>query len=368
MRIVSSIAAALIALAALGSGAAASVRIKDVASIAGIESTQLIGYGLVVGLNGTGDGNKSVFTINSIVSMLEKLGITVAAADIRVKNVAAVMVTAELPTFAQPGMAVDVTASSLGDATSLEGGLLLMTPLRASDGLVYAVAQGAVSIGGFNVDGGAGNVVRKNHTTIGRVPGGASVSREAPGAARLGSSFLLTLDDADFQSAAGVVNEINAAFRAKVASALNARVIQVDVPEQFRANTVSFVAAVEAIEVTLDKPARVVINERTGTVVVGGEATIDEIAIAHGELKVEIKASYDVSQPFEFSDGSSIVVPEIETTVHDAAARMFAMRPSNTVSDIAAALNELGVTPRDMIAIFQALKRAGALQAELIIM
>ncbi|MBN2071813.1 MAG: flagellar basal body P-ring protein FlgI [Candidatus Krumholzibacteriota bacterium] len=344
------------------------VRIKDVTSVAGVNNVQLIGYGLIVGLNGTGDGSKSAFTVNSIVSMLEKLGMTVSADDIKVKNVAAVVVTAELPPFTPVGTRLDVTVSSLGDANSLEGGQLLLTPLRAFDGSNYAIAQGAVSIGGFNIDAGAGNVLRKNHSTVGRVPQGAIVRKEQECELAKGNKFTLTLDDPDYQSVTNITNIINITLRKKLAYAVSSRAIEVRVPPEYELNPVAMIADIGRMEVTLDKVARVVINERTGTVVIGGLVSIDEVAIAHGNLQVEIKANYGVSQPMSFGEGQSIVVPEIETKVEDKEARLFAIRKSNTVSDIASALNELGITPRDMVAIFQALKIAGALKADLVIM
>jgi len=344
------------------------VRIKDVAAIGGLENKQLIGYGLVVGLNGTGDGTKSAFTVNSIVSMLEKMGITVSADEIRVKNVAAVMVTAELQPFTPEGSRIDVTVSSLGDATSLEGGQLLMTPLKGSDGVTYAVAQGPVSIGGFNIEAGAGNVTRKNHATVGRIPKGAIVRRGSDSEEVGSDQFTLVLEDPDYQSVSNIANQINFKYKMMIARPLNSRLVRVKVPPQFRRNPVEFIAEVGQMRVEIDKQARVVINERTGTIVIGGDVVIDEVAIAHGNLKIEIKANYAVSQPMAFAGGESIIVPEIETVVEDKEARFFAVRPSNTVGDIASALNELGVTPRDMVAIFQALKRAGALKAELIIM
>jgi flagellar P-ring protein precursor FlgI len=348
--------------------ASAKVRIKDVTVIAGIPEKQLIGYGLIVGLNGTGDGSKSTFTVNSFVSMLEKLGITVSPEDIRVKNVAAVVVTAELPPFTPKGTRTDVVVSSLGDASSLEGGLLLLTPLRGYDGVTYAVAQGPVSIGGFNIEAGAGNVVRQNHATVGRVPRGALVKASPSEQLLDGNRFTLTLDDPDFKSVANITDQINVRYGTGLASALNSRMIEIRVPNGYARNPVAFVAEIEAMEVELDRVARVIINERTGTVVVGGGVVIDEVAIAHGNLKVEIKANYAVSQPMPFGEGESIVVPEVETIVENNEARLFAIRDACTVGNIASALNELGISPRDMIAIFQALKRAGALRAELVIM
>jgi len=369
-RSILAVCAAISLIASLGAAAPlhCKVRIKDVTSVAGMDGKQLIGYGLIVGLNGTGDGSKSVFTVNSIVSMLEKLGITVSPSEIKVKNVAAVVATAEIPPFTPLGTRVDVTVSSLGDASSLEGGQLLLTPLRGADGITHAIAQGAVSIGGFNISAGAGNVVRKNHATVGHIPEGALIKEGLGGQLASGNKFVLVLDDPDFQSATNITNSINKRYRMKLASSMNSRMIEVRVHPTFEKNPVSFIAEVGGMEVLLDKAARVVINERTGTVVVGGNVSIDKVAIAHGNIKVEIRASYGVSQPWAFSEGQSLVVPEIETKVEDKVARLFAIRESNTVSDIASALNELGITPRDMIAIFQALKRAGALKADLVIM
>jgi flagellar P-ring protein precursor FlgI len=346
----------------------ASVRIKDVTSIAGMQNKQLIGYGLVVGLNGTGDGKKSTFTVNSIVSMLEKFGVTVSASEIQVKNVAAVVVTAEVEPFTPVGSRLDVTVSSIGDASSLEGGMLLLTPLRSQEGNTYAIAQGPVSIGGFNIEAGAGNVVRKNHSTIGRVPDGALVKKRAETRFANNSNFTITLDNADFQSATNIANHINIAYQMKLASAVNSKEITIKIPPGYSKNPVAFVARVGKMEVELDNVARVVINERTGTVVVGERVTIDEVAVAHGNLKVEIKARYAVSQPSPMGMGESIVVPEVETKVEDREARLLTVRQSSTVSEIASALNELGVSPRDIIAIFQAIKEAGALKAELVIM
>ncbi len=361
-------AAAIMILAVFSGYPRAAVRIKDVTGIAGMENKQLIGYGLVVGLSGTGDGKKSTFTVNSIVSMLEKFGITVSASEIQVKNVAAVVVTADVEPFTTVGTRIDVTVSSIGDASSLEGGMLLLTPLRSQEGSTYAVAQGPVSIGGFNIDAGAGNVIRKNHSTIGRVPGGALIKKRAGTRLAGDNHFTITLDNADFQSATNIANHINILYQMKLASAVNSREIEVEIPRGYTSNPVAFIARVGKMEVELDNVARVVINERTGTVVVGEQVTIDEVAVAHGNLKVEIKSRYAVSQPSPLGMGESLVVPEVETRVEDREARLLTVRNSRTVSEIASALNELGVSPRDIIAIFQAIKEAGALKAELVIM
>jgi len=364
-----SVYAAVIAvtLIILSSGAGA-VRIKDATTLAGVPDNQVVGYGLIVGLNGTGDGNKSAFTINSIASMLEKFGITISTSQIKVKNVAAVIVTSDIPPFSPAGTRVDVSVSSMGDASSLEGGQLLMTPLRGQDGITYAVAQGPVSIGGFNINAGAGNVIRRNHSTVGRIPDGAIIRKQRGSSYLDDGTFSLSLNNPDFQSAINITNLINTMYKKKLASALDSREIEVKVPLSYRDNPVAFIADVGNFNVELDKAARVVINERTGTVVIGGNVIIDEVAIAHGNLQVEITSRYGVSQPMPFGEGQSMVVPEVETVVKDKHARLLAMRESRTVGEIASALNELGVTPRDIVAIFQALKEAGALNAELTIM
>jgi flagellar P-ring protein precursor FlgI len=360
-------AAAAAALILISSGAGA-VRIKDATTLAGVPDNQVVGYGLIVGLNGTGDGNKSAFTVNSIASMLEKFGITISASQIKVKNVAAVIVTSDIPPFSPVGTRVDVNVSSMGDASSLEGGQLLMTPLRGQDGVTYAVAQGPVSIGGFNINAGAGNVIRRNHSTVGRIPDGAIIRRQQGNSYLQDDTFTLSLNNPDFQSAINITNLINTMYRKKLASAIDSREIRVKIPPGYLDNPVAFIADVGNFDVELDKAARVVINERTGTVVIGGNVIIDEVAIAHGNLQVEITSRYGVSQPMPFGEGQSLVVPEVETVVKDKNARLLALRESSTVGEIASALNELGVTPRDIVAIFQALKEAGALNAELTIM
>jgi len=300
--------------------------------------------------------------------MLEKFGVTVPASDVKVENVAAVIVTAQIQAFTPVGTKMDVIVSSLSDASSLEGGQLLMTPLKGQSGDVYAVAQGPVSIGGFNIEAGAGNIIRRNHATVGRIPNGAIIRKQPASNLLNGNEFKLSLNYPDFQSAINIVNHINFLYQMKLASALDSREIVVTIPPQYIKNPVGFIAEIGNMKVSLDKLAKVVINERTGTVIIGGKVIIDEVAIAHGNLQVEISSKYGVSQPMSFGQGQSVIVPEVEAVVKDKEARLFALRKSSTVSDIASALNELGVTPRDIVAIFQALKKAGALNAKLVIM
>lgn len=350
-------------------GTAAASRIKDIARVNGLQGDHLIGYGLVVGLGGTGDGNRTGFTGHSLAGMMEKFGITLDAEEIRMKNVAAVMVTAQLPPGSRAGGQLDVTVSSLGDASSLEGGILLMTPLlRETDGLQYAVAQGPLSIGGYNVDGGEGNSARKNNSNVGRIPGGATLSRDFPGEYIRDNRVDLVLHSPDFTTSANLAAKVNERLGSGLAEARDASRISVWIPKERRYESIAFISELENLEISTDNAARVVINERTGTVVVGQNVTIKDVAIAHGNLNVEIKTGYTVSQPAPFGQGRSLLVPDVQTQIHDATGQLNMVEDGNTVEKVAQALNELGVSPRDMISIFQALKAAGALEAELVIL
>lgn len=340
------------------------VRIKDIIDIEGVRKNPLVGYGLVVGLNGTGDDNKSEFTVQSMASMLEKMNITVKAEDIKVDNVAAVMVTADLPPFARVGSRIDVLVSSIGDADNLQGGTLLFTPLKAADGKVYAVAQGPVSTGGFSV-GGAGGKVQKNFPTVGRVVGGAMIEREILSNFNQKRILSLTLRNPDFTTASRVAESINAALYEQVAKTPDAGTIQVRISEKYSGNIVGLVTLIEGLDVTPDTTSKIVINERTGTVVMGGNVRISTIAIAHGNLSIQIKESQDVSQPLPFSQGETVVTPETEFLVEEEKSKLFLVEFGVTIAEVVRALNALGVSPRDLIAIFQAIKAAGALKAEL---
>ena len=343
------------------------VRIKDIADIKGVRPNQLVGYGLVVGLEGTGDSADSLFTIQSLASLLEKMGVTVQTNDIEdVENVAAVMVTADLPPFASLGSQLDVLVSSIGDAENLQGGTLLFTPLRAADGYVYAVAQGPVSTGGFAVSGNSGDQVQKNFPTVGRVVGGALVEKELQSNFNEKNTLTLALKAPDFTTASRVAQAINRAFYNQLARTENAGSIQVTVPENYRGNTVQFVTMIEGLGVTPDMVSKVVVNERTGTVIMGENVRIATIAIAHGNLSIQINESQDVSQPLPFSPGGeTVVTPESEIVVQEGKNPIFLVESGVSIGEVVKALNALGVSPRDLIAIFQALKAAGALQAEL---
>ncbi len=342
-------------------------RLKDIVEIQGVRQNQLVGYGLVIGLKGTGDGNKARFTVQSLASMLEKMGITVNAVDINVKNVAAVMVTADMPPFARPGASIDVTASSIGDAKSLENGTLLFTPLKAADGQVYAVAQGSVSTGGFSVSG-AGGGAQKNFPTVGRISGGALVEKAVESSFRHKESLSLTLNRPDFTTASRIRDSINSAFANGIATTVDSGTIEVMVPLKFADNIVGFVAVLENIGVAPDTVSKIVVNERTGTVVIGENVRISTVAIAHGNLSIQVKESANVSQPMPFSQGQTVVTPDTNILVKEEKVPIYLMESGTSIGEIVRALNVLGVTPRDLISIFQALQAAGALQAKLEIM
>jgi len=344
------------------------VRIKDLTMIAGARDNQLVGYGLVSGLAGDGDKNPA-YTVQTLANMLLRFGVNLPASTIQAKNVAVVLVTADIPAFMKPGARLDVTVSSMGDAQSLQGGVLLQTPLLGADGKVYAVAQGPVSIGGFSagVGGGGGATVQKNHPTTGQIVSGALVEREIPATIVRNNFIELLLREPDFTSAARLSEAINEKF-AGCATALDSTSVRVKIPEGLEESSVEFIAHLEAIEVTPDTPARIIINERTGTIVATSRIKISNCAVSHGNLTISIASTLDVSQPSPFSQtGETAVTPRTDTKVNESKAALIALPELPTVEKVAEALNALGVTPRDMMAIFQTMKQAGALQAELII-
>ena len=341
------------------------VRLKDIVSIQGVRTNQLVGYGLVVGLDGTGDGKDAGFTFQSLSSMLDRMGISVKAADIeKIENVAAVMVTADLPAFARTGSRMDVKVSSIGDAENLQGGTLLLTPMKGVDGNIYAVAQGSVSTGGFGVSG-AGASVQKNFPTVGRVVNGAIIEKEIPSAFNFKDRLTLHLNTPDFTTATRVIQVINAAVGTTAATTTDAGTIQLALPEKWRGNAVGLVSMIENLNVTPDAPSKVVVNERTGTVVMGENVSISTVAIAHGNLSVEIKEQPQVSQPLPFSGGTTQATPDTTIAVKEGKAALMMMNRGVSLGEVVRALNSLGVSPRDLIAILQAMKAAGALQAQL---
>jgi flagellar P-ring protein precursor FlgI len=358
--------AVVVVVLVLFSTTAHAVRIKDIANIKGVRQNQLVGYGLIVGLNGTGDDDDLKYTIQSMAAMLQKMGVTVRAEDIESENVAAVIVTAELPPFARVGTQIDVLVSSIGDAENLQGGTLLFTPLKAADGQVYAIAQGPVSTGGFEAGGAAGGGVQKNFPTVGRVPGGASIEKEIVIDFNQKDVLTFVLHQPDFTTASRMTQAINTAANSRIARTQDAATIEVIVPQKYRGNAVELATLIENLGVTPDAISKVVINERTGTVIMGENVRISTVAIAHGNLSIQIKETENVSQPLPFSPGGqTVVTPDSDVIVAEGKKPLFLVESGVSIGEVVRALNALGVSPRDLIAIFQALKAAGALQAEL---
>ncbi len=355
-----------LAVAATATPAPCGTRLKDLAGIEGVRDNQLIGYGLVVGLAGKGDTQQTVFSPQSLANLLERMGISVPGGTIRVKDTASVMLTATLPPFAQPGIHLDVTAAAIGDATNLQGGILLLTPLKAADGQVYAAAQGPLVLGGF-MAGEGGTTQTVNHPTVGRVPGGGIVERPAPSLAPKGFVHL-QLRYADFTTAARIAAALNAKYGAAgslPARAENAALVNMVVPPSFANRPIDFIADMETVTVDADRPARVVVNERTGTIVMGRDVRIAPVAILHGNLTVEIQTSLDVSQPAPLSSGTTVAGSKVGVNAKEQAARNIMLPQGATVEELVRALSAIGATPRDVIAILQNLRAAGALDAEL---
>ncbi|WP_305043430.1 flagellar basal body P-ring protein FlgI [Geoalkalibacter sp.] len=346
---------------------AQATRIKDIARLEGVRDNQLVGYGLVVGLNGTGDSASTQFTVQSLVSMMERLGVSVNRNQVKVDNVAAVMVTAQLPPFAKAGGTIDVQVSSIGDADSLVGGTLLMTPLKGPDGNVYAVAQGSLVVGALAF-GGKAATVQKNHPTAARIPGGALVEREV--ALAFGSSdvFNYRIQSADFTTVSRMSRTINERFGEGTASAVDGVSVRVNLPPAYAGRHIDFIAAVEELSVSPDSVARVVINEKTGTIVMGDNVRIQRVAVSHGNLNLVVAESAQVSQPGPFSQGQTVAVPQTSIEVMEEMGNLVVVEPGVSLGDIARALNAIGATPRDLIAIFQAIKASGALHAELVVL
>jgi flagellar P-ring protein precursor FlgI len=361
-----------------------SARIKDISSIKGIRQNQLLGYGLVIGLNGTGDKGGTKFTIQGLVNMLEHMGVHVDPDEVKVKNVAAVVVSAKLPPFARIGKKIDVILSSIGDAKSLVGGTLLLTPLKGVDNKVYALAQGPVSIGGFSTGGAAGGGVTKNHPTVGRISGGASIEKEIPLSIMSKNEMTIILNNPDFNTADRAVKAINSRFGENIAKSIDSGTLKFRVPEEFENKVVNLIAQIGEIEVEPDSIAKVIVNEKTGTVVVGENVRIQKVAVAHGNLSIQIKEKSNVSQPQAFAPsgggiaprqmgggtvvapgGSTVVTPESQVAVAEESSRLLLIPKGRTIGELVNALNAIGVTPRDLITILQAIKAAGALQGEL---
>ena len=360
-------------------------RLKDIASIEGVRTNQLLGYGLVVGLKNTGDrSSKSTFTIQTLLSMLERLGTTVDVSqltdkrvgvsdvrmlrDVRVENVAAVMVTADLPPFMRQGSKIDVVVSSLGDAKSLQGGTLLLTPLKAANGEVFAVAQGPLSLGGGYGERVSRVSETKNHPTVGRISGGAVVEKEVVFEFAKLEKLTISLSYPDFTTTQRAVEVINTALGAGTAKALDSSAIEVAIPAQYAEKRVELVARIEGLDISTDTQAKVTLDERTGTVVIGENVRIAKVAISHGNMVIKVEDLAKASQPKPLAGGQTVVVPKTLLTVEELGGkseRLAVMEPGVNISDLVKALNAMGVSPRDLIAIFQALKASGALKAQL---
>ncbi len=343
-------------------------RLKDVSFFKGTASEQLIGYGLVVGLAGSGDSYRSTFTVQSVISMLKRFGITVPDVNLRTKNVAAVMVTAQVNNYIKNGSKFDVNVSSMGDATSLMGGTLLMTPLSGRDAVLYGLSQGPISVGGYDFNTASGSRVTKNHVLSGRIPGGGILQQELPASQMDSAEVRVVLNNPDYTTANNIVTAINQQVGQNAAIAVDASEIKIKVPSDKQNNLPGFLAQLEAIQVQTDIMAKVVLNEKTGTVVAGSNVKILPVTITHGSLKINIKSYPLFSQPGAFSQGNSMMFNnQVPTTVEPENSNVVSINGASNVQEVAAALNSLKVTPRDIIAIFQAIKEAGALQAELVI-
>ena len=343
-------------------------RLKDIADIEGVRGNQLIGYGLVVGLNGTGDKRGALFTPQSMTNILERLGVRVRTEDLKLSNVAAVIVTATLPPFATAGAQIDVTLSSIGDASTLQGGILVMTPLKGADGKVYAVAQGPVSVGGFVIEGSSGDTAQKNHPTVARIAKGANVERTIPFDLFSSGQVRIVLREPDFVTITRVQSAVEGFVGRGRARAIDSGSVVLPLDERMGSSPIQLIAALEELEVQPDSPARVVVNERTGTIIMGEHVRVSTIALAHGNLNITIRNETQVSQPNALAQGETAVTENQDVSVTEDAGQLTVVNEAVSLGDVVKALNSLGATPRDLMAIFQALQKAGALQAELVVM
>lgn len=340
------------------------VLIRDIASIEGIRDNPLIGYGVVVGLKRTGDSQQTLFTTQTLANMLQRLGLQISASTIQVRNIAAVMVTSSLPPFARPGTTLDVTVSSIGDAKSLEGGVLLLTSLHAADGQIYAEAQGPLTLGGYTV-GANGNTKEVNHVTVGRVPSGGIVERDASIDLTRMKTISLSLREQDFTVTRDVATAINHDFGKQVATAEDSRRVDLNISLMGNSSVPTLIAKVQNISVPIHPPAKVVMNERTGTIVMGGDVKLSPVSVLHGDLTVEVTTTFTVSQPLPNSKGTTEVVPETSLKSRDGPARSIELKEGASVEELINGLHAMGASARDIVAILQAIKAAGGLQAEL---
>ncbi|PLX48423.1 MAG: flagellar biosynthesis protein FlgA [Desulfobulbaceae bacterium] len=346
----------LLALLLCWGQTAEATRLKDLASVKGVRDNQLVGYGLVVGLDGTGDGNKSPFTSQALVNMLENMGVHVNPQELKVKNVAGVLVTAKLPAFVKTGQKIDINLSSLGDASSLAGGTLIATPLKGLDGKIYAMGQGPVSIGGLEPRRGGDRNTQRNHVTVARIPDGATVEREVPFSLLTKKELSIHLNNPDFTTMSRVVEAVDELLAGPFAKAKDSATVTITVPPEFEGNQIGLLAALENIVITPDNQARIIIDERTGTVVMGENITIDEVAVAHGNLSVQVNPMPGQAPSRE--ENANI-------TARDRENLLVRLESGVTLGEVVRALNSVGVTTRDLIAIFQSMKASGAIKAEL---
>ncbi|MAM88117.1 flagellar basal body P-ring protein FlgI [Allohahella sp. A8] len=360
------VVAVLLAVGAMLSSLSQAERLKDISSIAGVRSNPIIGYGLVVGLDGTGDS--APFTNQTFRNMMNRFGVTIPPnVNPNTKNVAAVTLHADLPAFAKPGQRIDITVSSIGNAKSLRGGSLLLANMRGADGQVYATAQGNLIVGGFGVEGADGSSVTVNQPSVGRIPNGASVERSVPTSFSEGDTITFQLNSPDFTTAKRVQEAINTMLGEGVASAVDANSVRVQAPRD-AAQRVSYLSILENLDVEPGtETARIVINSRTGTIVVGQNVKVLPAAVTHGSLSVTISESLGVSQPNALAGGETVVVPDTQIDVNQEPARMFQFGPATTLAEIVRAVNQVGAAPGDVMAVLEALKQAGALRAELIV-
>ncbi|MBI4509607.1 MAG: flagellar basal body P-ring protein FlgI [Deltaproteobacteria bacterium] len=355
----------------LFSATARAERIKELVEIDGVRPNSLVGIGLVVGLNGTGDDASSPVTRRALAGLMKRLGMSLDAAQLKqlkAKNVASVMVTATLPPFARAGSSLDVLISSTGTARSLSGGTLLLTPLKGPDMGTYALAQGAISLGGFAVEGKTGSSVVKNHPTVGRIPNGARIEKDAPGALASKGKISLFLRSPDFTTASRIVDAINESLGEEAATVRDPGAVELQVPKEWNGYVVKLLSVIESIDVVPDAVARIVIDERTGTIVVGQKVRLGAATIAHGSITVRVTEEQAPSQPRAFAKGKTIVTQKSDLEVEEQDGRLVFVAGASTAGDVANALNALGVKPRDLVAIFQALSHSGALRAELVLL
>jgi flagellar P-ring protein FlgI len=344
---------------------AQTVLVRDITTIAGVRDNPLVGYSIVVGLNGTGDRQQTQFTTQTLANIMQRMGVQIPASSVIVKNIAAVFVTASLPPFARPGMSLDVTVSSIGDAKSLEGGVLLLAPLHGPDGQVYAEAQGPLTLGGYSA-GGGGTTKQLNHPTVGRIPNGGTVERDTSVDLNRMSTVSLVLRNADFTSAREVSGAINRQFGKPISTVVDSRQINVNISSSGIASVPDLISQIQNLSISVHPPAKVVVNERTGTIVMGGDVKLSAVSVLHGGLTVQVATTFTVSQPAPLSkNGQTVVVPEKEVQANETSAKTIRLEEGASVEDLINGLQTMGATARDIVAILQAIKAAGGLQAEL---